>query len=206
MEDSKWYLVNPQSTIHNPQSTIRNPQSTIRNPKSMSKLQITPETRIGEFLENYPEHEELLISLSPAFGKLKNPVLRRTIGRVATFQQVAVVGNIPLETIINSLRKAAGQNQTEEIMSTNNNLNEEPSWFDVSKISGVLDAREMLQAGQHPLAEVINRTAEMQSGQIFELITPFTPMPLIEKVTDKGFSAYVQIVSDAEIRSYFHKD
>jgi hypothetical protein len=172
----------------------------------MSKLQITPESRIGEFLENYPEHEELLISLSPAFEKLKNPVLRRTIGRVATFQQVAVVGNIPLETIINSLRIDTGQNQTEEIMSTNNNLNEEPSWFDVYKISGVLDAREMLQAGQHPLAEVINSTAEMQSGQIFELITPFTPMPLIEKVTDKGFSAYVQIVSDAEIHSYFYKD
>lgn len=171
----------------------------------MSKPQITPQTRIGEFLDAYPELEELLIGLSPAFQKLKNPVLRRTIGRVATFQQVAVVGNIPLETIINSLRKAAGQNQTNEIMSTDNNLNEKPSWFDAAAISETFDAREMLQTGQHPLAEVIKRTNEMKSGSIFELITPFTPMPLIEKVNANGCSAYVVSVSDSEIHTYFFK-
>ena len=171
----------------------------------MTKPLITPQTRIGEFLDNYPELEDLLISLSPAFQKLKNPVLRRTIGRVATFQQVAVVGNIPLETIINSLRKAAGQNQTNEIMSTNNNLEEKPSWFDAGLVSETLDAREMLQAGQHPLAEAIKRTSEMKPGQIFELITPFTPMPLIEKITDKGFSAYVKTVTDTEIHTFFYK-
>jgi len=129
----------------------------------MSKPLITPQTRIGEFLENYPELEEMLISLSPAFQKLKNPVLRRTIGRVATFQQVAVVGNIPLETIINSLRKAAGQNQTDEIMSSNNNFQEKPSWFNTESVSETLDAREMLQAGQHPLAEVDHRTSGLKS-------------------------------------------
>ena len=172
----------------------------------MSKPQITPQTRIGEFLDNYPELEGLLISLSPAFEKLKNPVLRRTIGRVATFQQVAVVGNIPLETIINSLRKAAGQNQTNEIMSTNNNINEKPTWFDAAAICETLDAREMLQSGQHPLAEVIKRTSGMQSGQIFELITPFTPMPLIEKVNANGCSAYVDTVTDSEIHTYFFKN
>jgi len=171
----------------------------------MTKPLITPQTRIGEFLDNYPELEDLLISLSPAFQKLKNPVLRRTIGRVATFQQVAVVGNIPLETIINSLRKAVGQNQTNEIMNTNNNLEEKPSWFDAASVSETLDAREMLQAGQHPLAEAIKRTSEMKPGQIFELITPFTPMPLIEKITDKGFSAYVKTVADTEIHTFFYK-
>lgn len=171
----------------------------------MAKPLITPQIRIGEFLDNYPELEEFLISLSPAFEKLRNPVLRRTIGRVATIQQVAVVGNIPLETIINSLRKAAGQNQTNEIMSTNNNLEEKPSWFNTAAISETLDARQMLQAGQHPLAEVINKTSKMQLGQIFELITPFTPMPLIEKVNANGLSAYVQPVSESEVHTYFFK-
>jgi uncharacterized protein (DUF2249 family) len=171
----------------------------------MAKLLITPQTRIGEFLDNYPELEELLISLSPAFEKLRNPVLRRTIGRVATFQQIAVVGNIPLETIINSLRKAAGQNQTNEIMNTNNNLKEKPSWFNIAAISETLDAREMLQAGQHPLADVLTHTSALQAGQIFELITPFTPMPLIEKVTEKGCKAYVQTVSESEVHTFFYK-
>jgi uncharacterized protein (DUF2249 family) len=91
-----------------------------------------------------------------------------------------------------------------EIMSTNN-INEKPSWFDAAKISETFDAREILQAGQHPLAEVIKRTSEMLSGQIFELITPFTPMPLIEKVKANGFSAFIQGVTETEIHTYFHK-
>jgi uncharacterized protein (DUF2249 family) len=171
----------------------------------MANQPITPQTRIGEFLDNFPELEELLISLSPAFRKLKNPVLRRTIGRVATFQQIAVVGNIPLETIINTLRKAAGQNQTNEIMSMNNNLNEKPGWFDSAAISETLDAREMLQAGQHPLADVLTRTSVLPKGQIFKLIAPFTPMPLIEKVKDKGFEAYVIEISESEVHTFFCK-
>ena len=171
----------------------------------MSKPLITPQTRVAEFLEHFPEHEDLLISLSPAFQKLKNPVLRRTIGRVATFQQIAVVGNVPLETIINTLRSAAGQNQTSEIMDINSSLHEKPLWFDTNKITETLDAREMLLAGQHPLAEVIRRTSELQPGNIFELVTPFIPMPLIEKVKANGLSAYVVSTTDTEIHTYFCK-
>jgi uncharacterized protein (DUF2249 family) len=172
----------------------------------MTSPLITPQTRIGEFLDNFPELEELLISLSPAFQKLKNPVLRRTIGRVATFQQVAVVGNVPIETIINTLRKAAGHNLTNKIMSEQTNFNVKPEWFNESVIIETLDAREMLQAGQHPLAEVLGKTSEMKAGQIFKMITPFTPMPLIEKVMDKGLAAYVQTVSEAEIHTFFYKE
>jgi hypothetical protein len=90
-------------------------------------------------------------------------------------------------------------------MNTNSNLNENPEWFDASLIIETLDAREMLQAGQHPLAEVISRTSVMQPGQIFELITPFAPKPLIEKVTANGFLACIQSLSDTEIHTYFFK-
>jgi len=85
------------------------------------------------------------------------------------------------------------------------NLNEKPGWFDANLISESLDAREILKAGDHPLAEAIKRTSEMTSGQIFELITPFTPIPLIEKIMDKGFAAYVETVSKSEIHTYFCK-
>jgi hypothetical protein len=45
----------------------------------------------------------------------------------------------------------------------------------------------------------------MQGESIFELITPFTPQPLIDKVMANGFSAYVQQVTDAEVHTYFSK-
>ncbi len=86
-----------------------------------------------------------------------------------------------------------------------NNVQERPLWFNAVSISETMDAREMLKSGQHPLAEVIRRTTEMQVGKIFELITPFMPMPLIEKVIANGFSAYVQNVTDSEVHTFFLK-
>jgi len=90
-------------------------------------------------------------------------------------------------------------------MNSNNTLNDKPSWFDAAIISDTLDAREILAAGQHPLAEVLSRTSVLPSGHIFELITPFAPMPLIEKVKANGLSAHVESVSDSEIHTYFFK-
>lgn len=171
----------------------------------MNKAEITPKTKISDFLKDYPQLEELLISLSPSFEKLRNPVLRRTIGKVATFQQIAIVGNVPLDKIINTLRNAAGQENTQIKMESNNYTTNKPEWFHESKISSVLDAREMLKQGAHPVGEVLTKTQKMASDEIFELITPFLPAPLIEKVNNQGLLAYVVSVSDDEFHSFFYK-
>jgi len=57
--------------------------------KRENMLDITPETRLAALLEALPELEETLYGLSPAYKKLKNPVLRKTVGRVATDQHLA---------------------------------------------------------------------------------------------------------------------
>ncbi len=53
----------------------------------MEKLIITPKTKIYDLLEAYPELEDLLISMAPEFVKLKNPLLRKTIAKVANISQ-----------------------------------------------------------------------------------------------------------------------
>lgn len=55
---------------------------------------ITPKSKLMQVLETYPELEDKLISYIPAFKELKNPILRETIARIATLQQVAVIGKI----------------------------------------------------------------------------------------------------------------
>ena len=39
------------------------------------KIIISPKTKVGELLEAYPALESVLMSMSPAFEKLRNPVL-----------------------------------------------------------------------------------------------------------------------------------
>jgi hypothetical protein len=75
----------------------------------MKTLIITPKTKVLELIETYPELEDVLIEYAPAFKNLKNPVLRRTVAKIATLQQAAAIGGVKTEELINRLRKEVGQ-------------------------------------------------------------------------------------------------
>lgn len=153
----------------------------------MEKLIITPRTKVGELLKAYPELEDKLIELVPAFRKLKNPILRRTIARVTSLQQAAAVGEIPVQKLVNTLRELTGQGELEGIATAASESGEKPSWFDKGRIVKVLDAVPLLNEGGHPLGQVLTDIKELQPGDIYELQTPFLPVPLIERVMEQGF-------------------
>jgi hypothetical protein len=44
---------------------------------------ITRDMRVAALLREYPEAEELLIGLAAAFEKLRDPMFRRSVARVA---------------------------------------------------------------------------------------------------------------------------
>lgn len=67
------------------------------------KIEINPSTTIHELLDAYPELEEKLISIAPPFKKLNNPLLRKSIAKVATIKQISSVGNIQLNELVNTL-------------------------------------------------------------------------------------------------------
>ena len=77
------------------------------------KITISPKTKVGELLDAYPELEHVLMAMSPAFEKLKNPVLRKTVAKVATLQQVSIVGGVNIDEMIRILRNNTGQDDTE---------------------------------------------------------------------------------------------
>jgi Domain of unknown function (DUF1858) len=71
-------------------------------------LTIGPETTVGALLTAFPELEGVLIDMASAFAKLRNPVVRRTVAKVATLEQVATIGGVNLQGMIHKLRDAAG--------------------------------------------------------------------------------------------------
>ncbi|MEZ5197411.1 MAG: hypothetical protein R2764_13760 [Bacteroidales bacterium] len=44
-----------------------------------------------------------------------------------------------------------------------------------------------------------------QTGKIYELITPFLPAPLLDKVKDLGFEVWTAKENDGLCRNYFCK-
>ncbi len=66
-------------------------------------MELTPQTRLAELLEAHPFLTDWLVDYAPAFDKLKSPVLRQTLGRVATLEMAAEMAAIPLDTLLADL-------------------------------------------------------------------------------------------------------
>ena len=167
-----------------------------------NELIISPKTKVGEMLDRYPELENVLMNMSPDFKKLKNPILRKTIGKIASLQQVASIGKIPVDVLVNTLRKEIGQNPT-DIIQTEEQAAIQPSWFNRGKIIQSYDARDDINAGNHPMQFIFGEIGKTKPGEIFELITPFVPAPIIDKLGEKGYKAWTEMIDEITYKTYF---
>lgn len=170
----------------------------------MNKLQITPETKVSDLLNNYPELEDKLIEIAPPFKKLKNPILRKTIAKVTTLRQASKVGGVSLAELINQLRITAGQGEIKVEENKKENL-QKPGWVLEENIKITYDARIDLENGSHPIAKVTKEILTLNENEIYLLITPFLPGPLIDIVKEKGFEVFSENKSFDEVYTYIVK-
>lgn len=168
------------------------------------RLIITPKTKVLELIETYPELEDVLIQYAPAFKNLKNPVLRRTVAKIATLQQAAAIGGVKTEELINRLRKEVGQDTISGEVGSQYNF-QKPEWFAADKIVKRFNASEMLAAGEHPVNQVIADLNQLEEGKIYEMKAPFLTAPLIDKATSLGLKHWVDQRSDEEFYIYFYR-
>jgi len=82
---------------------------------------------------------------------------------------------------------------------------ETPTWLDKTQIKITLDARPIMASGEHPLQRVMEECAALQPGEIYEIITPFPPMPMIEKLTALGFENHVEPGDNGLFHTYFRR-
>ena len=173
--------------------------------KKSPEILITPKSRVGELLEKYPELESTLLDLAPAFQKLKNPVIRKTIGKVATLQQAAKIGNIPVSDLVNALRKEIGQDKLEITEKQTDTGSLPPVWLDEANITVRFDATPLINSGENPMQHVLNHVGKIREGDIFLLITPFVPAPIIDIISKKGYTHFSRQVTGDEVHTFFTK-
>ncbi|MEZ4386288.1 MAG: DUF1858 domain-containing protein [Candidatus Krumholzibacteriia bacterium] len=164
---------------------------------------ITPELTVTRLLEHYPALEEVLVGLAPAFAKLRNPVLRRTVARVTSLRQAAVVGGVPLATLVTTLRDAAGLAgpgapiaRGEEAA---HGAASRPPWVTEFACAGVDDARADIEAGRMPLPRILAALAALAPGTLYEVVTPFPPAPLLSRLAEAGYRVHCEQRAPGEV-------
>jgi hypothetical protein len=162
---------------------------------------ITGETRVGELLRDHPEVEEVLIGMAPAFEKLRNPVLRRGVGRVATLKQAAAVGRIPVVAMVNELRVAAGQVPLEDAGGEETSYFESrPAWFSQERVIEVVREDE-IDPNMMPIRPLLRRARKLGSDDILEFVSSHLPAPGIDILRKKGYRTW-SVEDEPLIRTY----
>ncbi|MBI4914539.1 MAG: DUF1858 domain-containing protein [Acidobacteria bacterium] len=147
---------------------------------------VNPETRVGPLLDAHPELEDVLIGLSPEFRRLRNPILRRTVARVATLAQVAKVGGLPVPDVVNALRVALGQAAGGCDAHAAPDEPAWPAWAEAAAPPSWLAADAVLAAGGTPGGPLAAAAATAAPGTVLGLRAGFYPAPLVDTLRGKG--------------------
>lgn len=170
----------------------------------MKNIDITPSTKVHDLLIAYPEFEDKLISIAPPFKKLKNPILRNSIGKIATIKNIASVAGIPLDELINKIRTGVGQKPTSDSYDNENYFKKQPNWYSPNKIT--LSVNEAEQKNHMAIVTILQSAKNIKKGEIIELITTFLPAPGIDMLKSKGYSAWSKKAENGLVKSYFLKN
>ena len=156
-----------------------------------SFFSIDPETKVAKLLDHYPQLEDVLINIAPPFRKLRNPVLRRSVARVASLRQAAAVAGLSVGEVVNTLRNAVGQEvyETDLKSADSSYFGEQPSWFNPERVVRCIDEREV-DPETMPLTVVMEKAKGLRPGEILELITSFLPAPGIDIIRKKGLRVW----------------
>lgn len=172
---------------------------------------IQPDTKVAALLDHYPELEEVLIAIAPPFKKLRNPLLRKSVAKVASLQQAAAVARIPVLELINTLRSEVGAAllNPQDVCEAESYFQEQPDWFDEKHIVHTFDLSQpddnKEPDKQMTLVPLLQRAVRLQNDEIIALITTFLPAPGIDVMKRKGYLVWTNQISPERIHSYFRK-
>jgi len=173
---------------------------------AQNRFEIVPSVTVHDLLNEYPELEEVLISIAPPFKKLKNPFLRRSVAKVATLKHISSVGGVQLDELIRKLREAVGQSISLTSYEDVDYFGEQPDWFLPNKIVFSIDEDKLEDKNKMTLVAIMKETKNVKKGEIIELNTSFLPAPGIDILKSKGFSVWTVMESENLIKSYFLKN
>ncbi|AFV76083.1 DUF2249 domain-containing protein [Thermus oshimai] len=168
---------------------------------------VTPEMKVGEVLRRWPHLLEVFLEASPAFQKLKNPLLRRTMPNLVTVAQAERMGGLEPGTLVARLNRALGVEEPPQAPSGEGESLLQappPSWLS-APLGFHLDVRPILEAGGEPFQAIMAAAKEVKPGERLVLEVLFEPIPLYKVLAKQGFLAWCERVGERHYRAHFYR-
>lgn len=166
-------------------------------------MEITSHSKLLDVLEAYPELEAQIINIAPPFKNLHNPILRRTVGKLATLEKVAQIGGLDVNRLVNTLRKAAGQEELSNQPAASMVVEIPRSSSDPEWITGspqfTVNGTELLERGEVPLGTVNELLQKLEPGRYLLLVTNFEPTPIIDAMQKQSRRVFHKVTAEESI-------
>ena len=147
--------------------------------------------KISEVLQKHPDLLDYLIDLTPAFKKLRNPVMRKVQTRLVTVEQAAKIAGVDPRVLTRKLNQEVGITAPDAVSSSgapDSVAKSRPSWFGQTEIAQELDVRPMLERGEEPFKLISVAARAVPVGKVLRLIVGFEPLPLYDALGKQGFA------------------
>lgn len=169
-------------------------------------MTINANTKIASILKSRPDALEAIISISPRFEKLRNPVLRKLMAGRTSIAMATRLGGCQLKDFFTKLAPLGFEIDTE----TKSIIDEKvpvPNFITNLRKEQLitLDVRPVISSGKDPLNIILEKVKAIQAGQVLKIINSFEPTPLILMLQKKGFETYADNINEGLVETYFFK-
>lgn len=169
---------------------------------------INEQTKIAALLKHNIESLEAIITLSPDFKKLRNPVLRKLMAGRTSIKMASKIGGCSPQDFFKVLQPLGFEIDSE----TSSSEKEEekkalPAYLQSLKSNQIIefDVRQMLADGGDPLRPIQQKIKEIKSGEALKIINTFEPIPLVLLLEKQGYQSFVDTVNSERVDTYFYK-
>ena len=167
---------------------------------------INPNTKIAHVLKINPAALEAIVSISPRFQKLRNPILRKLMAGRTTLAMASKLGGCNVQDFFDKLAPL-GFKIDSEVKVIEEDKKPLPAFItslQKEKMT-ILDVRPLISAGDDPLSLIMENVKILKEGHVLKIINSFEPAPLIIMLQKKGFETYVDELNTDVVETYFYK-
>ncbi|HNE51319.1 MAG TPA: DUF2249 domain-containing protein [Chitinophagales bacterium] len=170
---------------------------------------INEQTKIAALLKQHPDALETIVTLSPDFKKLRNPILRKLMAGRTSIAMASKIGGCKPEDFFKALAPLGF-----EIDKTSPTANQQlpenkpmPDYLKTMKPEQILnfDVRSMLAEGNDPLKQIQQKIKALRENEVLLITNNFEPVPLIKLLEKQGFESYVKFIDEDTIETYFYR-
>lgn len=168
---------------------------------------ITPNTKIAAILKSHPDALDAIVSITPKFERLRNPLLRKLMAGRTSIAMAAKISGCGLQVFYEKLLPLGFEVDTHEEEEAEK-PHPVPAFLHSVKDDQVvvLDVRPEIESGRDPLKMILDAVKKIPAGGALKIINSFEPTPLIHLLKKQGFESFVDKADQDAIETWFFKE